>query len=214
MDRRALFGGTPMTPSRSASLGPEFYTNAELTTQDGRKVRFYEDLIKDRLVVINHIYTRCEGLCPLSTAALVKVQKLLESRVGSEVSMYTLSLKPWEDTPEQLKEYAESFGAHWTFLTGSDYDLTTIRFRLFRWEHPLLDFNLEQHTGMVRVINDRIDRWTMCPTLARPKQIVDAIDWAEPTRPLEVRLSESFAIRDRLNAEQTQWMSAQTLAGA
>ncbi len=116
-------------------------------------------------------------------------------------------MKPWQDGPEELKAYAEAHGAKWTFLTGSDYDLTTIRFRLFRWEHARLDFDIEQHTGMVRVINDRIDRWSMCPVQATTRQIVDAINWVEPTRPLEVRMREGYAIRNRLNAEQRRWMS-------
>ena len=212
MDRRALFGAAPRTPTRSASQGPDFYTNAELVTQDGKTVRFYDDLIKDRIVAINHIYTNCEGTCPISTAALVQVKKMLEERADSEVTLLTMTLKPWEDGPAELKGYAEAHGAKWTFVTGSDYDLTTIRFRLFNWEHPALDFNTEQHTGMVRIINDRQNRWSMCPTLARPSQIVDAIDWAMPTKPLAVRQKAAYAIRDRLNAEQRKFMSPATLA--
>jgi protein SCO1/2 len=212
MDRRELFGGTPRVAPHSASMGADFFTNAELLTHDGRTVRFYDDLIKDRLVAINFIYTNCEGLCPLSTSQLVQVQKLLEKRAGSDVSLYSITLKPWEDGPQELKEYAQARGAKWTFLTGSDYDLTTIRFRLNRWEHPALDFDVEQHTGMVRIINDRLNRWSMCPVLARPRQIVDAIDWVEPTKALEVRQRESYAIRNRLNAEQRKWMSPALLA--
>jgi protein SCO1/2 len=208
MDRRELLGGTSTTPSRSASMGAEFFTNAQLTTHDGRKVRFYDDVIKDRVVAINHIYTNCQGLCPLSTAVLMKANRLLRERGETRVSLISLTLKPWEDGPDELKAYAEAHGADWMFLTGSDYDLSTIRFRLFRWEHPLLDFNVEQHTGMVRTINDRLNRWSMCPTLATPEQIVAAIDWVQPTKPLEVRQLEAYAIRDRMNAEQRERISS------
>ncbi|MEP7243423.1 MAG: SCO family protein [Gammaproteobacteria bacterium] len=214
MDRRALLGGTPMTPLNPASMGEDFFTNAELRTQDGNAVRFYDDIIKDRFVAINFIYTNCEGICPLSTAALVQVQKLLAKRAGSDVSLCSITLKPWEDGPAELKAYAKAHGAKWTFLTGSDYDLTTLRFRLFRWEHPALDFNLEQHTGMVRIINDRLNRWSMVPTLATPAQIVAGIDWAAPTKPLAIRQQEGYAIRGRLQAEQRRWMSRETLARA
>ena len=212
MDRRALFGGTPMKPARSVSLGPDFYTNAQLRTQDGKTVRFYDDLIRDRIVAINFIYTRCEGVCPMTTANLVKVHKLLEEHADHDVSLYSITLKPWEDGPEELKDYAKAHGANWTFLTGNDYDLTTIRFRMFRWDHPALDFNPEQHTGMVRVINDRLDRWSMCPTLASAKQIVEAIEWTQPTKPLEQRQKESYAMRDRLNAEMRALMSPEAFA--
>jgi len=201
-----------MAPPRSASLGPDYYTNAVLRTQDGEEVRFYDDLVKDKIVAINFIYTQCEGACPLTTSNLMKAHKLLGARAGRDIHMYTITLKPWEDDPAALKEYAQAHGAKWTFLTGDDCDLTTIRFKLFRWDHPALDFNFEQHTGMVRVINDRMDRWSMCPTLATPAQIVDAIGWAEPTKPVAVRTREGYAIRARLNAEARQLVAGAALA--
>ena len=199
MNRRELFTGS----ARSASLGPGYYTNAVLHTHDGRQVRFYDDLIKDKIVAINFMYARCEGACPITTANLVKVQKLLGDRVGRDIFMYSITLKPWEDDPATLRAYAEAHGVKpgWLFLTGDQYDLDTIRFRLFRWDHPKLDFDLDQHTGMVRAINDRLDRWSMCPTFAEPSQIAAAILWVEPTRPLEVRIRENVAAQERIDRE-------------
>ena len=216
MDRRALLTGAKTAPLPSASLGPDYYTNAVLRTQDGEEVRFYDDLIKDKIVAINFIYTQCEAACPISTANLVKVQKALGDRLGRDVFMYSITLKPWQDDPAALKEYAKAHGVgpNWKFLTGDDYDLTSIRFKLFRWDHPALDFNLEQHTGMVRVINDRLDRWGMCPTFATTRQLVDVISWVEPTRPLAVRQHEGYAIQKKLNAETRSFMSKATLARA
>jgi len=202
MKRRALLTGEP-APRPSASLGPDYYTNAVLRTHEGREVRFYDDLMKDKIVAINFIYTWCENTCPLSTANMARVQKALGARVGRDVHMYSFTLKPWQDDVAALKEYAKPYGAGpgWEFLTGDNYDLETIRFRLFRWDHPALDFNLEQHVGMVRIINDRLDRWSMCPTLATTRQVVDAISWVEPTKPLAVRKRENVATQARIDAE-------------
>ena len=36
--------------------------NIALTTHDGRKVRFYDDLIKDKMVLITFMYTTCDGI--------------------------------------------------------------------------------------------------------------------------------------------------------
>lgn len=201
MNRRDLLTGRK--PVKSASQGAEFYTNALLVTHEGEKVRFYDDLIKDKLVIINHIYTQCEGTCPIATANLVRVQRLLGERVGRDVHMYTLTLKPWEDDVDALKAYAEAHGVRpgWKFLTGDDHDLTTIRFRLSRWDHLGIDFNIEQHTGMVRIINDPINRWTMYPANGRPELIVDAVGWAEATKPYEIRLKENREKQARINAE-------------
>ncbi len=187
----------------SASWGPEYYTNTVLRTHENKPVRFYNDLIKGKLVVINFMYAKCQGICPRSTANLLKVQQALHDRVGRDIFMYSITLKPEEDSPAVLKEYARMHGVKpgWLFLTGSEYDITTIRFKLFRWDHPAVDFDINQHTGMVRIINDSFNRWGMCPTLAKPEQIVDAITWAEPTKPLETRLRENRQKQVKIDRE-------------
>lgn len=204
MNRRDLL--TCVLPDKSrvgASMGPEFYTNAVLRTHENKPVRFYDDVIKGKLSLINFIYTGCMKSCPRSTGNLAKAQKLLGERVGHDVFMYSITLKPEEDDPETLRDYARSHGARpgWLFLTGNEYDLTTIRFKLARWDHPMLDFDLDQHTGMVRIINDTLNQWTMCPTHATPQQIVDAVSWVEPTKPFAVRLRENYVAQARIDRE-------------
>lgn len=204
MNRRNLFAKIASSGSRpAASLGPEYYTNTVLRTHENKEVRFYDDLIKGKLVVFNFMYANCQGACPMTTANLLKVQHALKNRVGKDIFMYSITLKPEEDDPKALKEYAEMHGVKpgWLFLTGDPFELTTIRFRLFRWDNPGLDFDVNQHTGMVRIINDTINRWSMCPTLAQPYQIVNAISWAEPTKPYKVRLQENIAAQARIDRE-------------
>ncbi|HET9395513.1 MAG TPA: SCO family protein, partial [Nitrospiraceae bacterium] len=124
MNRRDLITGTaPEKPVRSASRGPEFYTNARLRTHEGREVRFYDDLIKGKIVTINFMYTQCEGVCPTSTMNLVKLQKALGDRVGRDIFFYSISLKPEEDDPAKLKQYVADHGVGpgWLFLTGDDF---------------------------------------------------------------------------------------------
>src|SRR5262245_46356106 len=84
-----------------------YFPNVVLQTHDGRSVRFYDDLLKDKIVLINFMYTVCRGSCPTVTRNLLRVQKLLGGRVGRDIFMYSISIKPQEDTPERLKEYAE-----------------------------------------------------------------------------------------------------------
>src|SRR5262249_35699336 len=84
-----------------------YFPNVALTTHEGRKVRFYDDLIKDKIVTINFMYADCEGVCPGITANLVKVQRALGERVGRDIFMYSFTLKPEHDSPDVLKEYAE-----------------------------------------------------------------------------------------------------------
>src|SRR5258707_1006227 len=44
-----------------------YFPNVLLTTQEGRQVRFYDDLIKDKIVIIQLMYTNCGDICPLAT---------------------------------------------------------------------------------------------------------------------------------------------------
>lgn len=204
MNRRDLLTCHVTDKSRpAASMGPEFYTNAVLRTHENKEVRFYDDLIKGKLTLINFIYTGCTKSCPRSTGNLAKAQEILGDRIGRDVFMYSITLKPEEDDPAVLRSYARSHGAKpgWLFLTGNEYDLTTLRFKLLRWDHPMLDFDPDQHTGMVRIINDTLNHWTMCPTHATPRQIVECVSWVEATKPYAVRLRENFAKQARLDLE-------------
>src|SRR5215470_2950597 len=87
--------------------GAEYFPNVALTTQDGAVVHFYDDLLKGKAVAINLIYTRCTASCPLETAKLAQVQRLLGNRVGKDVFFYSISIDPKHDTPEVLKAYAQ-----------------------------------------------------------------------------------------------------------
>jgi protein SCO1/2 len=116
-------------PANAASPGgPGYFPNTPLTTQDGNVVHFYDDLLKGKSVVINLIYTRCSASCPLETAKLSQVQRLLGGRVGKDIFFYSISIDPVHDTPEVLKAYAEKFGVGpgWLFLTGKPEDIKAV----------------------------------------------------------------------------------------
>jgi len=206
MDRREFLTGFAGSQacSVSASLGAEFFTNARFRSQENKEVRFYEDLIKGKQVVINFMYTRCQGICPTTTANLVKVQKALKDRVGRDIFMYSISLKPQEDDPAALKEYAKAHGVKpgWLFLTGDSYDVDTLRMRLLSEFHPAIDLNPDQHTGMIRVINDSLNRWFCAPAGASVETLVQTVRWCDPPKSLEARMRENAIIQARINKMQ------------
>jgi protein SCO1/2 len=197
MNRRAFFltGATaavaPLAlPSRDAAARPlsqrggaAYFTNAELCAHDGRTVRFYDDLIRGRIVLINFMYTSCGEICPGMTQNLADVQKLLGDRVGRDIFMYSFTLRPEEDTPERLKAYAETFAVKpgWLFLTGGAADIELLRRRLgFADSDPLLDADLEQHIGIVRIGNEPLNRWVMAAALLRPEAFIQNIRLVGP----------------------------------
>jgi len=97
--------------AQNARWGANYFPNVTLTTQDNRKVRFYDDLIKRKIVAVNLIYTSCKYACPLETARLAQVQRLLADRMGRDVFFYSITIDPAYDTPAVLKEYAAKFDA-------------------------------------------------------------------------------------------------------
>ena len=159
-------GLRPAGPGRAAGNRSRF-PNVTLVTQDGEKVRFYDDLVKGKIIMINAFYATCTGICPRGTKVLRDVQDRLGDRVGRDVFMYSLTLRPVEDTPEVLKDYADTYevGPGWRFLTGRPEDCELLRRRLgFAQTDPKLDADLSQHTGSVLAGNERLDRWMQCST--------------------------------------------------
>src|SRR4030095_1683793 len=94
--------------SSREKLAKRYFPNFELITHEGKKVHVYDDLIKDKIVVINFMYVKCEGICMPITTNLKRVQKLLGDHIGRDIFMYSITLKPEEDTPARLKQYAVS----------------------------------------------------------------------------------------------------------
>ena len=128
----ALFVALPAVPVSAASWGDSYFPNVPLVTQDGQTVRLYDDLIKDKIVLINFIYASCKEVCPLVTARMAQLQKALGDHVGRDIFLYSISLDPLHDTPAVLKQHAEAFhaGPGWLFLTGKPEDIAIVRYKL------------------------------------------------------------------------------------
>jgi len=159
-----------------------YFPDVSLVTQDGKRVRLYEDLIKDKIVILNFMYAHCRGVCSPVTANLVRVQRLLGERVGRDIFMCSFTLKPDEDTPAALREYARrhAVGPGWTFLTGDAADLELLRRRLgFSDPDPARDADRSNHTGMVRYGNEPIHLWAAFPGMSRADAIAKEILWVD-----------------------------------
>ncbi|RKZ96656.1 MAG: hypothetical protein DRQ43_04105, partial [Gammaproteobacteria bacterium] len=144
--------------SQASPWGANYFPNVPLTTQDGEEVRFFDDLIEDKVVVINFIYTSCPDTCPLETAQLVRVQKILGDRVGKDVFFYSISIDPETDTPEVLKAYKKRFKANWTFLTGEKSDIIKLRKKLGLYIAEIQDGSNNHNVNMI-IGNQKTGRW-------------------------------------------------------
>lgn len=176
--RAVLAGGDPPAGSAAARWGADYFPNVSLVTHEGKTVRFFDDLIRDKVVVISFIYTSCPDACPLETAKLTEVHGLLGDRVGRDVFFYSISIDPETDTPEVLRAYAERFqvGAGWQFLTGAKDDIRLLRQKLGllrSGEERLVDHSLSLLIG-----NQATGQWLKRSPMENPYLLATQIgDW-------------------------------------
>lgn len=136
--------------------GENYIPNFTVTTQRGKPVKFYDDLVKGKIVIISFIYTSCTDICPLTTARIAQLEEKLGDMVGREVFLISMTVDPKTDTPERLKEYAERFGAGpgWSFVTGRPEDIRAINYK-FGDRSPILS----EHRNEVVIGNDATGEW-------------------------------------------------------
>jgi protein SCO1/2 len=177
----------------SKRWGAEYFPNVPLTTQDGTTVRFYDDLLKGKAVAINLIYTHCQHECPLETARLVQVQRLLGDRVGKDLFFYSISIDPARDTPTVLKAYADKFhvGPGWLFLTGKKEDITLISKKLGL--SSLTDAaNRDGHMPSLMIGNEATGQWMRHSAVDDPRFLAVTIGQFLPGRQ-EQKVEKSYA---------------------
>lgn len=152
----------------------EYFPNSILITDSGEQVRFFDDLIKNKIVAILFIYTSCPDTCPLETAQMVKVQNILGDRVGRDVFFYSITIDPQVDTPEVLKQYKKRFGANWTFLTGNEDDIIEIRRKLGLYIEEIQDGSNNHNLNMI-IGNQATGRWMKRSPFENPYVLADQI---------------------------------------
>lgn len=162
--------------------GRDYFPNIVLINQDGQKVRFFDDLIKGKVVAINFIFTACGDSCPLETARLRQVQNLLGERVGRDVFLYSISIDPISDTPEVLKRYTEKFniGPGWQFLTGDYDEINLLRQKLGLFIDGVDDQQVDasgtrDHNLSLIIGNQSTGRWMKASPFENPYILADRL---------------------------------------
>ena len=194
-------------------LGAGYFPNVTLTTQDGAPVRFYDDLIKGKIVAINLIYTTCKYACPLETARLSQVARLLGDRMGRDVFFYSITIDPDHDTPEVLKDYAAKYqaGPGWTFLTGKKDEIEIISKKLGLYSEPDPK-NPDGHQPFLLIGNEATGQWMRNSAVDNPGFMARTIgDWLNSWQNAKTKkdASKSYAeVPARLTLDQGQYMFA------
>lgn len=150
-----------------------YFTNTVLVSQDGKELRFYEDVLKDRVVVIHFIYTRCPAACPLLTQKLVQARAELGDAFGDRVRFVSISVDPERDGPAELRNFAKKQGATgegWTLLTGKKADVDLVVKRLGEYAKAP-----EEHSTAFIAGNLRTNHWMRLRPDAPPAIIAEQV---------------------------------------
>jgi protein SCO1/2 len=191
----APFAGAATGQARSSVPTPKFqkissrerirqryFPNLVLLTHEGRRVRFYDDLIKDKIVLLNFMYVKCEGVCMPITMNLRRVQDLLGRRMGRDIFIHSFTLKPQEDTVASLRQYAQIHRVKpgWSFHTGSVDEMELLRRKLgYVDPDPEVDKDKSNHLGIIKYGNEPLERWGGCPGMLKASSIVKAVSWVD-----------------------------------
>lgn len=97
-----------------------------LTNQVNERHSLNNDL-KDKILVLNFIFTDCTATCPKLSESMRKLQKSFakdpkkEATLESKVRFVTITVLPERDSVPRLRAYADRYGANpdrWWFMTG------------------------------------------------------------------------------------------------
>jgi cytochrome oxidase Cu insertion factor (SCO1/SenC/PrrC family) len=165
----------PTAPPAPPNTDPSARLNIPETRvldQNGKRLNFYNDLVKGKTVAINFIFTTCTTICPPMTATFRRVQQQLGARVGRDVRLISVSVDPVTDTPERLAAFAAKFKADtgWTFVTGDKPEIDKLLAALGASVGDKTD-----HSPTIIIINDTTGKTTRTYGLAPPSQLARII---------------------------------------
>ena len=155
------------------STAQKYFTDVVLINQNGEKMRFYSDLLRGKVVIINSFFATCQGSCLPMSRNLEKVQQALGDHVGKEAFIISISVDPLVDTPPKLKEYAKKFNARpgWYFLTG---DKENVEFALKKLGHFVAD--KQDHLNIFIIGNERTGLWKKAFGLAQSDELIKVVE--------------------------------------
>ena len=158
-----------------AEMSPaaKYFPDAVLLDQNGEEMRFYSDLVKGKVVVINTIFTTCTGICPVMSKTFTRLQEHLGERLGRDVHLISISVDPENDTPERLKAFGDAFGAKegWYLLTGKKKNVDLVLYKLGQYVEEQ-----ESHSAIMLLGNEPTGLWKKAFGLADSEELATILD--------------------------------------
>jgi protein SCO1 len=163
----------PSTASSPATFESITIPDVTVLDEEGKEVHFYRDLVKDKVVAINFIFTTCTTVCPPLGATFAKLQRSLDSDQTKDVRLISISVDPNVDTPERLKAWAAKFDAQpgWNLVTGDKAELDKLLLALGGYTA-----RKEDHTPTILIGDAKRNKWTRVYGIAKPARLKETIE--------------------------------------
>lgn len=157
----------------SSSPAERYFSDVELLDQDGQKLRFYTDVLKNKVVIINTFFTTCTNICPPMNRNFEKIQEALGDRLGKDAFLISITVDPQTDTPTRLKEYSRRFHARpgWLFLTGSKENVDWALYKLGQYVETK-----DNHTSIFIIGNEPKGLWKKAFGLAKSDELIRIVE--------------------------------------
>jgi len=165
--------GSTCAQQADPNAAEKYFTNTELFDQNGRRLRFYQDVMKGKVVVINTFHSDCKSTCPPMQKNFERIQDAFATHLGQDLFLVSITIDPLNDTPERLKAYAANNHARdgWLFLTGTKENVDVVLKKLGQYVEQK-----EDHTTIVIIGNEKTGLWKKAFGLARSQDLIDVVD--------------------------------------
>lgn len=165
-------------------LARTYFTDTVLINQDGQRMRFYTDLLKDKVVIINTFFTTCTSVCPPMTKSLQALQTWLGERLGKEVNIISISVDSEVDTPPRLKDYAEKYKARpgWYFLSGKKQNVEGALRKIGMFVE-----DKDDHSTIIIIGNLQTGLWKKAMGLAKADDLIKVVESVLEDKPEDVK---------------------------
>lgn len=156
-----------------ASAAQSYFTDTLLVDQDGKQLRFYSDLLKGKVVVINSFFTTCKNSCPIMASTLARIQEKVGDQLGNSVRLISFTVDPEIDTPAKLKEFAGHMKAKqgWEFVTGTRENLDLVLRKIGQYAE-----NRDNHTNLFIIGNEQTGLWKKALGMAKSDDIISIVE--------------------------------------
>jgi protein SCO1/2 len=168
----AAFALSAVTTLFAQSAAEKYFTNTELIDQNGRSVRFYQDVMKDKVVVIDSFHTACKSTVPVMNSNFKRLQEAFPADLGKRLLFISVTVDPVTDTSAVVSKYAKQQQARdgWLFLTGTKENVSFMLNKL-----GLYVDNPEDHLTIFLIGNDTTSLWKKAFGLAKPDDLIAVV---------------------------------------